>query len=185
MGTRSPAQSSPKAFFDSLPEHLKAANRHLLDEASGPSPEALAGRQEVLPVVPEAKPAGRRRRGPNKTEQRYKDYSLRGLDARYEAVSFLMSNGHSYRPDWAVFDDYGILRECHEVKGSYKLHSHSRARLAFDQARIEFWGMTWVWAAQGAPIETYTPEQNLKESHQGPEARGRPLVGSLYPFSDK
>jgi hypothetical protein len=167
MATKSPAPSNSRALYDSLPEHLKAANRHLLDEVSGPSPEALAAKQEAMPVIPEAKPSGRQRKGPNKTEKKYRDYCLRGQDARYEAVSFLMSNGHRFTPDWAVFDRAGILRECHEVKGSYKLHSHGRARLAFDQARVEFWGITWVWAAQGVPVETYTSEQNLKKTTPG------------------
>ena len=38
--------------------------------------------------------------------------------------------------------------ECHEVKGGYALHSHQRARLAFDQARVEF-PFRWVWAVRG------------------------------------
>jgi hypothetical protein len=88
----------------------------------------------------------RRKRQPNKTEARYAAEMLRGLDARYEAVTFRLSNGHRYTPDWVVFDSAGRLLSCHEVKGSYRFHSHGRARLAFDQAALEFPGITWVWA---------------------------------------
>ena len=87
-----------------------------------------------------------RKRQPNKTEARYAAEMLRGLDARYEAVTFRLSNGHRYTPDWVVFDPAGILLSCHEVKGSYRFHSHGRARLAFDQAAVEFPGITWFWA---------------------------------------
>ena len=89
--------------------------------------------------------AKKRRRQPNKTEARYAAEMLRGLDARYEAVTFRLSNGHRYTPDWVVFDSAGRL-SCHEVKGSYRFHSHGRARLAFDQAALEFPGITWFWA---------------------------------------
>ena len=88
----------------------------------------------------------RKKRQPNKTEARYAAEMLRGLDARYEAVTFRLSNGHRYTPDWVVFDSAGRLLSCHEVKGSYRFHSHGRARLAFDQAALEFSGITWVWA---------------------------------------
>lgn len=86
------------------------------------------------------------KRQPNKTEARYAAEMLRGLDARYEAVTFRLSNGHRYTPDWVVFDSAGRLLSCHEVKGSYRFHSHGRARLAFDQAALEFPGITWFWA---------------------------------------
>ena len=67
-----------------------------------------------------------------------------GVDARYEALTFRFANGHRYTPDWVVFHD-GTPVSCHEVKGAYRLHSHGRARLAFDQARVEFPGLAWVW----------------------------------------
>jgi hypothetical protein len=88
--------------------------------------------------------AGRKAKGPNKTEQRYRDRVLRWKDARYEALTFRLANGHRYTPDWVVCEA-GRPVECHEVKGAYRLHSHQRARLAFDQARVEFSGLRWVW----------------------------------------
>lgn len=86
-----------------------------------------------------------RRRAPNKTEARYAAEALRGLDARYEALTFRLANGHRYTPDWVVFAD-GRPVSCHEVKGRHRFHSHQRARLAFDQAAAEFPGLTWLWA---------------------------------------
>lgn len=101
--------------------------------------------QDAPRATPEAKAWQRTPSGPNKTEARYRDECLRGLDARYEALTFRMANGHRYTPDWVVFLD-GAPVACHEVKGSYRLHSHGRARLAFDQAASEFPGLTWEWA---------------------------------------
>jgi hypothetical protein len=86
-------------------------------------------------------------RAPNKTEADYRRRHLGGLDARFEAVTFRMANGHRYTPDWVVFAD-GRPVACHECKGGYALHSQQRARLAFDQARIEFPGLNWVWAVK-------------------------------------
>jgi hypothetical protein len=85
------------------------------------------------------------RRRPNKTEAKYAAEVLRGTDARYEALTFRLANGHRYTPDWVVFDG-GRPSQCHEVKGSYKFGSHQRARLAFDQAATEFPGLNWFWA---------------------------------------
>ena len=86
------------------------------------------------------------KRGPNKTEALYRDTHLRGQDARYEALTVKLANGHRYTPDWVVITWDRVV--CHEVKGSYKLHSHGRARMAFDQAATEFPMFGWVWATK-------------------------------------
>ena len=88
---------------------------------------------------------GVKHRVPNKTESEYQRLHLQGMDARFEALTFRMANGHRYTPDWVVFTATGNI-ECHEVKGGYALGSEQRARLAFDQARVEFPWITWVWA---------------------------------------
>jgi hypothetical protein len=56
-----------------------------------------------------------------------------------------MANSHRYRPDWTYFEPSGRL-VCVEVKGSYKLGSYQRARLAFDQAAVEWPDIRWLWA---------------------------------------
>ncbi len=150
-----------RELYDRLPDSAKAANRHLLDPKAGPE-AALDKAKAEGPVLDVTKTA-RARKGPNKNELRYKDQWLRHIDARYEAVSFLMENGHRFTPDWARFGLDGRLSECVEVKGNYKLHSQRSARLAFDQCRREFWGIRWIWAKWNGKtydIEAYPPEKN-------------------------
>lgn len=108
-------------------------------------------RQAGLGAVLHTRPTSKTRApsGPNKTEADYQRTYLRGIDARYEALTFRMANGHRYTPDWVVFED-GKPIACHECKGGYALHSQQRARLAFDQATVEFTGLVWVWAVKGA-----------------------------------
>jgi hypothetical protein len=132
--------------IEDLPLRLQAQVREqLAAERNPPSfAEALEGKEIRTPEM-ECGTIGARRRGPNKTELDYQRRHLRGMDARYEALTFRMANGHRYTPDWVVFVD-GKPVACHECKGGYALHSQQRARLAFDQARVEFPGLCWVWA---------------------------------------
>ena len=64
--------------------------------------------------------------------------------ARFEGVTFAMSNGHRYTPDFVWWGDDGRMT-CMEVKGSFRLGSYQRAKLAFDQCKAEFPQVTWVW----------------------------------------
>jgi hypothetical protein len=111
-----------------------------------------AGRQPAEPAS-DAVAVRRRRPGrqPNKTETAYRGEVLarrQGVAAvHYEGITFRMANGHRYTPDWIVVTAAGRV-ECHEVKGGYALHSQQRARLAFDQARVEFPCFVWVWAVR-------------------------------------
>jgi predicted nuclease of restriction endonuclease-like RecB superfamily len=99
-------------------------------------------------ALPSAKPdTTKAKRAMTKTEE---EFLIRlameyGADnVRYEALTFKLGNGHRYTPDFIV--RHGDRLCIYEVKGSYRLHSHSRARLAFDQARVEWPCFTWVWA---------------------------------------
>jgi len=121
-------------------------NAHGIAQDAPDAPDASGCTQTMPETSGRDTRAVARKRQPNKTEARYASEMLRGLDARYEAVTFRLSNGHRYTPDWVVFDSAGRLLSCHEVKGSYRFHSHGRARLAFDQAAVEFSGITWFWA---------------------------------------
>ena len=84
----------------------------------------------------------------SKTEQLYERIHLRDLDLvyKFEGITLHMSNGHSYCPDWYVVRCGNV--ELHEVKGSYKLPSYSRAKLAFDQCKQEFPEFKFVWATK-------------------------------------
>ena len=130
----------PAFKLTELPPHLiacmRAADRAVLGLSSVGAGRDAGG----------AERASTGRRAPNKTEALYRDVFLDGMDARYEALTLRMANGHRYTPDWVVVRGGRI--ECHEVKGSYRLHSHQRARLAFDQARVEYSFFVFVWAEQ-------------------------------------
>ena len=137
--------------IEDLPLRLQAQARAQLESYAKPA----GSRTNIpeLPLTPTPAPAVDRGkhglRVPNKTESDYRATYLRGLDARYEALTFRMANGHRYTPDWVVFTDAGKI-ECHEVKGGYALGSEQRARLAFDQAKVEFPWIIWVWAKKSA-----------------------------------
>jgi hypothetical protein len=84
------------------------------------------------------------RRVPNKTEAEFRRQYLAGKGARFEAITFRFANGHRYTPDWVYVEGGRLV--CVEVKGSYRLGSHQRARLAFDQAAVEWPDARWIWA---------------------------------------
>ena len=135
--------------IEDLPPRLQAQARVQIEGNKRPEPRSRYPEVRMLE-------SRARHRGPNKTEADYQRYHLRGLDARFEAVTFRMANGHRYTPDWVVFAD-GRPVACHECKGGYALHSQQRARLAFDQVRVEFPGLVWVWAVKtpaGWQVET-------------------------------
>jgi len=106
---------------------------------------AKLGMAPRLPVVAAAKEIrAAKAKQPTKTEQDYARTYLAGVGARYEALTFKLANGHRYTPDWTWWGNDRLYAV--EVKGSYRLGSYQRARLAFDQARIEFPHITWIWA---------------------------------------
>lgn len=90
-------------------------------------------------------PAQRVSRQPTKTEEAYGAIlAHRFADVRYEALTFRLACGHRYTPDWVCVDPDGRIT-CVEVKGNYRMGSYQRARLAFDQARLEWPAITWEW----------------------------------------
>lgn len=127
--------------YEDLPDRL----RMQVDAMTRP---AVAAEPPPSPGHPRA---GRKPRGPNKTEARYRaetiDLRTDVAAVHYEGLTFRMANGHRYTPDWVVVTTAGRI-ECHEVKGGYALQSQQRARLAFDQVRVEFPWLGWVWAVK-------------------------------------
>lgn len=138
-----------KFKLSELPPHVIARIRPEDRAALGLNPPAVAlsgsrtghdkGQTEKRDVT---------RRRPNKTEARYRTEVMDRNPAvtviGYEALTFHLANGHRYTPDW-VFR-CGEVMTCVEVKGAYKFGSHQRAKLAFDQARVEFPLFGWIWA---------------------------------------
>lgn len=102
--------------------------------------------QAKSPRSKAVKPATRQPdRLPNRTELEYATRFLAGKDYKYEGHSCKMENGHTYTGDWAVFVE-GKVVEIHECKGGWSFASQGRSRLAFDQCRIEFPSITFIWA---------------------------------------
>lgn len=91
-------------------------------------------------------------KGPNKTELSYR-YALEmefpGCDPAFEAITFKLKNGHRYTPDW-VFRISENQVMCVEVKArgknGFRQPSYQRARVMFDQCRVEWPNYTWRWA---------------------------------------
>jgi len=99
----------------------------------------------IVDIPPVEKP--KVHRGPNKTEMDYYRTFLeprKVIAIRYEGITLRLQSNHRYTPDFVVLTADGI--ELIEVKGSYKLHSHQRARLAFDEARVQWPCFKFYWA---------------------------------------
>ena len=146
--------------IEDLPLRLQAQVRAQL--AGEKNPESRILNPEFR--KPEMATDETRHRGPNKTESDYRATQLRGMDARFEALTFRMANGHRYTPDWVVFHD-GRPIACHECKGGYALGSQQRARLAFDQVRVEFPWIRWVWAVKVKGQWTVSSWQKEENNH--------------------
>ncbi len=117
------------------------------------------------------RPPSREARGtPNKGEAEYNRDVLHGA-GRYEAV-VLRCPGGNYTPDFMTIDD-GVVT-FHEVKGSYRFGSESRAVLAFRSAAAAFPFFRFVWAKKSKNggwevkrIENDAPEDN-PANHNSP-----------------
>ena len=102
-------------------------------------PARTGAREQVARVE-----VARRRAGPTKTEVEFARRHLAGKAARFEALVFRLANGHRYTPDWVYVEGGRLV--CVEVKGARRLGSYQRARLAFDQAVVEWPDVRWIWA---------------------------------------
>jgi hypothetical protein len=123
--------------YDQLPDRLKRQVDRMMS-----SDRPL--RQSDLPPTVVAKPPAPKM---TKTEQQFEArlVAMYGRECvRFESMTLRLANGHRYTPDFVV--RHGDRLAIYEVKGSYRLHSHGRARLAFDQARTEWPMWSWVWA---------------------------------------
>lgn len=63
-------------------------------------------------------------------------------------VTLRMSNGHKYTPDFLVSGSgWMLLVEVKQRgKNGFRQNSYQRAKVAFDQCRVEFHNFTWRWA---------------------------------------
>lgn len=131
-------------FSDALPKDMNASVKKQILSMMTSDRQMRAG--DV--VHPQAKIAKQKRgKKMTKTEAAFNARlsAIYGAEnVHYEAITIRLANGHRYTPDFTVRHRDTL---CHyEVKGGYRLHSYQRARLAFDQARIEWPCWTFVWA---------------------------------------
>jgi hypothetical protein len=63
-------------------------------------------------------------------------------------VTLRMMNGHKYTPDYLVNGTgWMLLVEVKQRgKNGFRQHSYQRAKVAFDQCRVEFPNFTWRWS---------------------------------------
>lgn len=118
-------------------DYLKRQGKSLLTPVSN-----ISEGEQVKPLPKRGKP--------NKTETEYGNrirYEF-GIEPKFEALTFRFDNGHSYTPDWVVQTGKEII--CYEVKArgknGFRLPSYQRAKLAFDQAKVEYPQFVWIWA---------------------------------------
>jgi hypothetical protein len=91
-------------------------------------------------------------KGPNKTELAYSyvlEMEFVGCLTYFEGLTFRLKNGHRYTPDWVLrIDDDKVM--CVEVKArgknNFRQPSYQRARVMFDQCRVEWPNYVWRWA---------------------------------------
>ena len=91
-------------------------------------------------------------KGPNKTELAYSyvlEMEFVGCLTYFEGLTFRLKNGHRYTPDWVLrIDDDKVM--CVEVKArgknNFRQPSYQRARVMFDQCRVEWTNYVWRWA---------------------------------------
>jgi len=115
------------------------------------SPETLAALGMVRMGFTPVKPPVKAKNKMTKTETKFLNEILRPREQDGEINNILfhpcnlyMQNGHRYTPDFRYDIDGDIFIV--EVKGSYRLPSYRSARLACDQARIEWPCFVWEWA---------------------------------------
>lgn len=118
-------------------------------------PQSLVGPKAVpaLDVKPHARGTRHGKRpGPNKTEAEYgRMLALEypGARVRYEGLTLHLDNSHAYTPDLCVTLLTGemlMVEVKARGKNGYRQPSYQRAKVMFDQSRIEFPFWQWRWA---------------------------------------
>jgi hypothetical protein len=123
--------------LESLPPALRAQAEAQLSIAKECPHPTSTNQATIIQNTPPKKPKQ------TKTELLFRDIYLRGKEARFEAITLILPGGSRYTPDWCIIE--GTTLTLYEVKGSYNLHSHSRALTAFREARAAFPCFTFRW----------------------------------------
>ncbi len=138
--------------LDQLPSHLREQVARQLAPKMPRMPAKTMTTLATTTIAPTApdkvgrKPAMPKK--PNPTEQRYNADFLGG-HGMFEAVNLRLDSGARYTPDWMTTDATTGRVVLVEVKGSYRLHSHARARLAFMECVKKFPMFGFHWTTWG------------------------------------
>lgn len=104
------------------------------------------------PVDQSAPSTKGRSKGPNKTELEYQTrlgYEFPGCKIRFEGITLHLDNGHAYTPDLVVtLNDGDLLLVEVKARGknNYRQPSYQRAKVMFDQSRLEYPQWRWRFA---------------------------------------
>ena len=115
------------------------------------SPETLVQLGYVpMPAVPEPKKPKQKKM--TKTEAKFiRDWIEPNIKAGilggyiFQGLRIGLRNGHVYTPDFVCWSNGNLQKTVIEVKGTYKLPSYQRAKMAYDQAKIEWPEFWWMW----------------------------------------
>ena len=140
--------------LDDLPPHLKEqALRQLgrgpVERSSPVPPKPIHPKAADAPQALQTRNAANRRRMSH-TEERFQNRfcPANGWSVIcYEPCSIWISGGFRYTPDFMIELPDGRLAFV-ETKGSFRLQSHSRARLAFADACRRTPGFLFIWAKE-------------------------------------
>lgn len=102
-------------------------------------------------------PKRNKSRQPNKTETEYAfrlGLEFPGCKVKFEAITLHLENGHAYTADWVVVTPEGIsllVEVKARGKNGFRHPSYQRARVMFDQSRVEypFWSFRWAEKSGG------------------------------------
>lgn len=133
--------------YEPDPQHVGGRTHRLRQPSQPHAPDcaiALNGRHTCsCQLAPQPGKAAE----PNATEREAAAVLARLRDlgnVQHQGLLVRFANGHKYTPDlW-----YPAANVAAECKGTYSHGSRQRSRLAFDQARIERPGITWLWMEQ-------------------------------------
>lgn len=144
-----------------LPPHMRAQVARQL----GQSPTAKAGDgQKRVPHAAKALP-NRVQRARSSTKMSHTEERFVGRFCpsrswtvlRFEPFSIWVSGGFRYTPDFLVQTGNGELLIV-ETKGSWRLQSHSRARIAFADASTRTPGFVFCWAKENKKHNDFSLE---------------------------
>ena len=121
-----------------------------------------AGSAKPETAIRKGRPAASTSRhgGMSRTEERFRDRFApsMGWDVlMYEPCSLWVSGGFRYTPDFLIIMPDGRLAFV-ETKGSFRLQSHSRARLAFADASTRNPCFLFVWAKESKKHDGFSVE---------------------------